>query len=168
MEGCHPHVPEGQFRGMSGTAKKVSHSVVGGAAIGADAEVWSGVSSQSHSFTGCCERLCRALLRCPLLWRSFCYGASVRWNQTPPPLAAMVNWAKVIGYLSSKLCLEETSRPTAPKATLPGQSSEMGCKEWASSYIISAFRFGIMTELFKIAGGRVSHSVAREDKRSIW
>ena len=31
LEGCRPHIPQGQVRGMIGTAKEVGHCVVGGA-----------------------------------------------------------------------------------------------------------------------------------------
>ena len=34
LEGCRPHIPRGQIRGMSGTAEEVGHHVVDGAAIG--------------------------------------------------------------------------------------------------------------------------------------
>ena len=34
LEGCRPHIPRGQVRGMSGTAEEVGNRVVGGAAIG--------------------------------------------------------------------------------------------------------------------------------------
>ena len=39
LEGCRPHIPGGQIRGMSGTAKEVEHRVVCGAAIGAGGEL---------------------------------------------------------------------------------------------------------------------------------
>ena len=34
LEGCRPHTPCGQIRGMSGTAEEVGHRMVGGVAIG--------------------------------------------------------------------------------------------------------------------------------------
>ena len=35
LEGCRPHIPRGQVCGMSGTAEKVGHRLVGGVGVGA-------------------------------------------------------------------------------------------------------------------------------------
>ena len=39
LEGCRPHIPRGQIRGMGGAAEEVGYCVVGGAAIRADGAI---------------------------------------------------------------------------------------------------------------------------------
>ena len=90
LEGCHPHIPRGLIHGVCGTAKEMSHRVVGGPAIRAGGAIdpsyrvaVGGVAAAGSIGRGGHKNLVGCLRPDDLLSSGGLLGGVWLWNKRP-------------------------------------------------------------------------------------